>query len=320
MATSKAPAAKKKTTKAATPKKKKLAAVPEVEEASPPKVRGSGNTLVVVESPAKAKTINKYLGRDYKVIASMGHVRDLPKSKLGVDVENGFEPRVRGDRGQGKKVVKELKDAAKDADRVFARDRPRPRRRGDRLAPRRGARQRTRSKIQRLMFNEITKKAIHEATRAPAGDRRADGRRAAGAPRARPAGRLQDQPAALGQGPPRPQRRPRAVGRAAAGRAIAKREIERVRARGVLDASTARLAAPVPPEFDAKLLKNDGAEDRARQRGASRRPLLADLEAARPFDGRVGRRRRSASATRAPPFITSKLQQDGPLASPSRRR
>ena len=52
-------------------------------------------SLVVVESPAKAKTINKYLGRDYKVIASMGHVRDLPKSKLGVDVEDGFEPRTR---------------------------------------------------------------------------------------------------------------------------------------------------------------------------------------------------------------------------------
>ena len=48
--------------------------------------------LVVVESPAKAKTINKYLGSDYKVVASMGHVRDLPKSKLGVDVEEGFEP------------------------------------------------------------------------------------------------------------------------------------------------------------------------------------------------------------------------------------
>ena len=53
-------------------------------------------SLVIVESPAKAKTINKYLGRDYKVIASMGHVRDLPKSKLGVDVDDGFEPDVRG--------------------------------------------------------------------------------------------------------------------------------------------------------------------------------------------------------------------------------
>ena len=70
--------------------------------------------LIVVESPAKAKTINKYLGRDYKVIASMGHVRDLPKSKLGVDVEAGFEPEyvVIPTRA---KVIKELKEAAKAA-------------------------------------------------------------------------------------------------------------------------------------------------------------------------------------------------------------
>ena len=68
--------------------------------------------LVIVESPAKAKTINKYLGRDYKVIASMGHVRDLPKSKLGVDVDEDFAPDyvVIPDRA---KVIKELKDAAK---------------------------------------------------------------------------------------------------------------------------------------------------------------------------------------------------------------
>ena len=64
--------------------------------------------LVIVESPAKAKTINKYLGRDYKVLASMGHVRDLPKSKLGVDVDEGFAPayEVLATR---KKVIAELK-------------------------------------------------------------------------------------------------------------------------------------------------------------------------------------------------------------------
>ena len=59
---------------------------------------GMAKALVVVESPAKAKTINKYLGRNYKVIASMGHVRDLPKSKLGVDIGEDFEPVVRGHR------------------------------------------------------------------------------------------------------------------------------------------------------------------------------------------------------------------------------
>ena len=74
--------------------------------------------LVVVESPAKAKTINKYLGRNYKVIASMGHVRDLPKSKLGVDIEDGFEPSYEVIASR-KKVLKELKDAAKDAETIF---------------------------------------------------------------------------------------------------------------------------------------------------------------------------------------------------------
>ena len=64
--------------------------------------------LVVVESPAKAKTINKYLGKDYKVVASMGHVRDLPKSKLGVDVEEGFEPSYEVIASR-KKVLAELK-------------------------------------------------------------------------------------------------------------------------------------------------------------------------------------------------------------------
>ena len=66
--------------------------------------------LVVVESPAKAKTINKYLGKNYKVIASMGHVRDLPKSKLGVDVDDGFEPSYEIIASR-KKVLKEVKHA-----------------------------------------------------------------------------------------------------------------------------------------------------------------------------------------------------------------
>src|ERR1700751_2876198 len=108
--------------------------------------------LVVVESPAKAKTINKYLGRDYKVVASMGHVRDLPKSKLGVDVDAGFEPEyvILPDR---KKVIQELKDAAKSVDQVFvATD---PDREGEaigwHLAEELGG---AKKKVHRLMFNE----------------------------------------------------------------------------------------------------------------------------------------------------------------------
>src|SRR5688500_20181660 len=75
-------------------------------------------SLVVVESPAKAKTINKYLGRSYKVVASMGHVRDLPKSKLGVDVEEDFEPSYEVIASR-KKVLKVLKGGAKAADEIF---------------------------------------------------------------------------------------------------------------------------------------------------------------------------------------------------------
>ena len=74
--------------------------------------------LVIVESPAKAKTINKFLGKDYIVKASMGHVRDLPKSKLGVDPENNFEPQYVNSRDKAK-VIKELKDAAKKCDDVI---------------------------------------------------------------------------------------------------------------------------------------------------------------------------------------------------------
>src|SRR4029450_10869752 len=121
--------------------------------------------LVVVESPAKAKTINKYLGRDYKVVASMGHVRDLPKSKLGVDIENDFSEEYESTASR-KKVIKELKDAAKEASDIYvATD---PDREGEaigwHLAHELGGKKR---KIQRLMLNEIRKKAIKEGVKNP---------------------------------------------------------------------------------------------------------------------------------------------------------
>ena len=74
--------------------------------------------LVIVESPAKAKTIKKYLGRGYEVIASMGHVRDLPKTKMGVDIEHDFEPQYINIKGKGG-LIKELKAAAKKCDTVY---------------------------------------------------------------------------------------------------------------------------------------------------------------------------------------------------------
>jgi len=121
--------------------------------------------LVVVESPAKAKTINKYLGRDYKVVASMGHIRDLPKSKLGVDVENDFEETYESIESR-KKVIKELKDAAKEASDIYvATD---PDREGEAIGwhlteELKG----NKRKIHRLTFNEVTKKAVEEALKNP---------------------------------------------------------------------------------------------------------------------------------------------------------
>ena len=121
--------------------------------------------LVIVESPAKAKTIGKYLGSNYKVVASVGHIRDLPKSKLGINIENNFEPEYISIRGKGD-LIKSLKKEAKDASRVFlATD---PDREGEaiswHLAYLLGI---SESEPCRVVFNEITKKSIKEAIKNP---------------------------------------------------------------------------------------------------------------------------------------------------------
>lgn len=122
-------------------------------------------TLVIVESPAKAKTIEKFLGKKYKVAASMGHLRDLPKSQLGVDIENDFEVKYITVRGRGKQVA-ELKGLAKKASNVLlATD---PDREGEAIAWHLvnllGLDD---SKPIRVEFNEITKKRITEAIKEP---------------------------------------------------------------------------------------------------------------------------------------------------------
>ncbi len=122
-------------------------------------------TLVIVESPSKAKTIGKYLGARYKVIASVGHVRDLPKSKLGIDIENDFEPQYINIRGKGD-LIKELKKEAKKASHVLlATD---PDREGEaiswHLAYLLGIEPETPC---RIVFNEITKDTIKDAIKHP---------------------------------------------------------------------------------------------------------------------------------------------------------
>lgn len=128
--------------------------------------------LVIVESPAKAKTINKYLGSDYTVLASIGHIKDLPSKELGVDIENNFEPtyEVIPDKKKrnNKKTVASLKKAAKESEAIYlAAD---PDREGEaicqhlaeEIVPKRG-----KKPVFRVMFNEITKNAIKDAFKEP---------------------------------------------------------------------------------------------------------------------------------------------------------
>lgn len=123
------------------------------------------DNLVIVESPAKAKTIEKYLGKRYKVIASMGHVRDLPRSQMGVDVEDDFEPKYITIRGKGP-VVQELKRHAKKAKKIFlASD---PDREGEAIAWHLANILKLDEHAKnRVVFNEITKDAVKESFKTP---------------------------------------------------------------------------------------------------------------------------------------------------------
>jgi len=125
----------------------------------------AGKKLVIVESPAKAKTIGKYLGRDYEVKACMGHLRDLPKSVLGVDVEKDFEPNYRPIKGK-EDIIRELKELADSAPLVYlATD---PDREGEaiswHLQHLLGL---SEEKVRRVTFNEITNKVVNESISAP---------------------------------------------------------------------------------------------------------------------------------------------------------
>ena len=121
--------------------------------------------LVIVESPAKVKTIKKFLGSNYEVAASMGHVRDLPRSQMGIDVENDFEPKYITIRGKGELLAK-LRKAAKSADRVYlATD---PDREGEAISWHLiTALKLDEKKMRRITFNEITKNAVKTSLKNP---------------------------------------------------------------------------------------------------------------------------------------------------------
>jgi DNA topoisomerase-1 len=258
--------------------------------------------LVVVESPAKAKTINKYLGRDFKVVASMGHIRDLPKSKLGVDIDNDFAEEYESIASR-KKVIKELKDAAKEASDIYvATD---PDREGEaigwHLAQELGGRRR---KIHRLTFNEITKRAVQDALNHP----RTIDEKMVAAQRAR---RVLDRLVGYKISPLLwdKVRRGLSAGRV---QSVAlklvcdrEREIEKFVPEEYWQVF-ARLAGSQPPEFEAKLLKKSGNAIKISNEEQSK-AILADLESATWTVTSVVTKERKRNAP--PPFITSKLQQ-----------
>ncbi|HSG06306.1 MAG TPA: DNA topoisomerase, partial [Nitrospiria bacterium] len=126
---------------------------------------GKGKSLIIVESPSKAKTINKYLGRKYSVRASVGHLKDLPKSKFGIDVEKSFQPQYTIIKGKAK-VLAEIKKAARTAEKIYLA--PDPDREGEAIAWHIAEELNGDSdKVYRVLFNEVTEAAIKRALEEP---------------------------------------------------------------------------------------------------------------------------------------------------------
>jgi len=162
---SRKPAVKPPSAKKAAPRKRAVkAGSARRTDTAAPAAAGRGKTLVVVESPAKARTISKYLDSSYAVKATVGHIRDLPQRELGVDVDKGFAPKYVTIRGKGKQLAA-IKRAAKDASTVLlATD---PDREGEAIAWHVAELIGNGSRVHRVLFHEITKDAIREAVGRP---------------------------------------------------------------------------------------------------------------------------------------------------------
>jgi DNA topoisomerase-1 len=263
-------------------------------------------SLVIVESPAKAKTIAKYLGKDYTVKASVGHVMDLPKSKLGVDIEKDFEPSYIQIKGKGP-IVKELKSAAKKADRILlATD---PDREGEAIAYHvaevlSGSAKTT--EVYRVLFNEITKKAILQSIDHP-------GKIDIDKVDAQQARRVLDRLVGYQISPIlwKKVRRGLSAGRvqSVALRLICERE-EEIKAFVPEEfwSLTALLEGKLPPQFEAKLLKKDEEKLKVKNNEEVQK-ILADLEGATYRVSKIEKKERRRNPV--PPFTTSKLQQEG---------
>jgi len=272
-----------------------------VDTAAGPTPRRGSRYLVVVESPAKAKTIKKYLGSGYAVKASVGHVKDLPKSKMGIDVENDFKPEYHVIPSK-EKALGELKKAALGAERVFlATD---PDREGEAIAWHLHEELKHPQAV-RVLFNEITKKAIEEAIAHPHVLDRAmyDSQQTR---------RILDRLVGYQISPLlwKKVRRGLSAGRvqSVAVRLVVERERE-IQAFVPVEYWTleAELLGRLPPSFRARLAKLDGQKAEIADR-ATAEALLTELRKADYRVASVERKERRRNAP--PPFITSKLQQE----------
>src|SRR6202522_888539 len=261
--------------------------------------------LVIVESPAKAKTINKYLGKQYIVKASLGHIKDLPKKDLAVDVENGFEPHYEVIEGK-KKLIAELKASAKGVESIYlAAD---PDREGEAICYHLQEELQTGKKtgpaFYRVMFNEITKKAIEKAFEKPSQVNIA-------LVDAQQARRVLDRIVGYKVSPLlwEKVRGGLSAGRVqtVALRVIVERESE-IRAFVPKEYWTihALLEGSGPPAFDAKLAKGKGQDLEIPNEAESQRILSEIRDAVWRVANVVQKEKRRFAP---PPFTTSKLQQ-----------
>ena len=265
--------------------------------------------MIIVESPTKARTITKYLGRGYTVMASVGHIKDLPTSKLGVDLENDFEPQYVTIKGKSK-VLAEIKKKAEAADKVFLA--PDPDREGEAIAWHleqellgKSKKKKKDTKIFRVLFNEITESAIKRALQSP-------GEIDMKLVNAQQARRVLDRIVGY-QGSQllwSKVRRGLSMGRvqSVAMRLICEREAERDAFRAEEYWSiTALLAGANPPAFDAKLHSING-EEASIENGEQASRIVADIQGKTFVVQSIERREKKRNPVA--PFITSRLQQE----------
>lgn len=258
--------------------------------------------LLIVESPAKARTINKYLGKDFNVIASVGHVKDLPKSTLGVNIEDNFTPEYVTIKGKGN-IITNIKKEARAAEKVYLA--PDPDREGEAIAWHIASEIKDKDKLCRVLFNEITKKGILEAIEKPLP---IDQHKF----EAQQARRILDRLVGYQISPLlwEKVRRGLSAGRvqSVALRIICEREAE-IKAFNPVEywSVAARLEGEAPPPFDAKLVKISGKKVDLKTEEDTNK-LLKSVEGADYIVSKIDKKERKKNPY--PPFITSTLQQD----------